>query len=35
MEHLFSIMGLDTDHVDEICIDIKEQYEKGITIIIN
>ena len=31
MEHLFSIMGLDTDYVDEICIDIKEQYEKGIT----
>ena len=30
MEHLYSIMGLDTDHVDEICADIKEQYEKGI-----
>lgn len=26
----YSIMPLDTDHTDEICLDIKEQYEKGI-----
>ena len=26
----YSIMPLDTDHIDEICEDIREQYEKGI-----
>ncbi len=26
----YSIMPLDTDHIDEICADIKEQYEKGV-----
>ena len=31
MEHLFSIMGLHTDHVQEICEDIKNQYESGVT----
>ena len=28
--YLYSIMPLDTDHVDEICNDIKEQYENGV-----
>ncbi|MBR5868815.1 MAG: hypothetical protein IKZ21_05160, partial [Clostridia bacterium] len=28
---LYSIMPLNVDHLDEICQDIKEQYEKGIT----
>ncbi len=28
--HSYSIMPLDTSHIDEICQDIKEQYEKGI-----
>ena len=31
MEHLYSIMPLDTEHLEEICLDIKEQYEKGIS----
>lgn len=26
----YSIMPLDTNHIDEICNDIKEQYEKGV-----
>ncbi|MBO5338718.1 MAG: hypothetical protein J6A96_03355 [Clostridia bacterium] len=26
----YSIMPLDTDHIDEICADIKEQYETGV-----
>ena len=30
MKHLYSIMPLDTIHLEEICLDIKEQYEKGI-----
>ncbi len=29
--HLYSIMPLMADHIDEICQDIKDQYEKGIT----
>ncbi len=29
--HLYSIMALATDHVDEICEDIRYQYENGIT----
>ena len=28
--HLYSIMPLDMVHFDEICADIKEQYEKGV-----
>ena len=27
---LYTIMPLDTAHLDEICADIREQYEKGI-----
>ena len=27
---LYTIMPLDTAHLDEICEDIREQYEKGI-----
>ena len=30
MKHLYSIMPLDTAHLEEICLDIKEQCEKGI-----
>ena len=30
MEHLYSIMRLDLDHVDEICADIQQQYEQGV-----
>ena len=29
--HLYSIMALAIDHVDEICEDIRYQYENGIT----
>ena len=29
--HLYSIVLLDTDHIDEICQDIKEQYENGVS----
>ncbi len=28
--HLYSIMPLDTDHLDEICEDIRRQYEDGV-----
>lgn len=28
--HLYTIMPLDTDHIDEICEDIREQYESGV-----
>ena len=28
--HLFTIMPIDVNHVDEICDDIKYQYENGI-----
>ena len=28
--HLYSIMPLDTDHIDEICADIRNQYETGV-----
>lgn len=27
---LYSIMPLDTEHIEEICLDIKEQYETGV-----
>ena len=27
--YLYSIVSLDTDHLEEICQDIKEQYEQG------
>ena len=30
MEHLYSIMPLDLEHTDEICADIKQQYEQGV-----
>lgn len=30
MEHLYSIMPLDLEHADEICADIKQQYEQGV-----
>ena len=30
MFKLFSIMPLDTDFIDEICLDSKEQIQKGI-----
>lgn len=30
MLHLYSIMPLDTEHLDEICQDIREQYKKGV-----
>lgn len=30
MDNLYTIMSLDTNHIDEICDDIKNQYEKGI-----
>ena len=30
MEHLYSIMPLDLDHVEELCADIKQQYEQGV-----
>ncbi len=29
--HLYSIMRLDMDHVDEVCEDIRQQYEAGVT----
>ena len=29
--HNYSIMALDTEHLEEICQDIKEQYETGVT----
>ena len=29
--HLYSIMLLDLEHLDEICQDIKEQYENGVS----
>ena len=29
--HLYSIMPLDINHIDEICEDIKLQYEKGVS----
>ena len=29
--HLYSIMPLDLEHIDEICEDIREQYESGVT----
>jgi len=29
--HLYSIVPLDTDHIDEVCEDIKYQYESGIS----
>jgi len=28
--HLYSIMPLDTDHIEEICEDIRAQYESGV-----
>ena len=31
MHLLYSIMPLHTEHLEEICLDIKEQYEKGIS----
>lgn len=31
MEHLFSIMNLDADHLDEICEDIRTQFENKVT----
>ena len=30
MSHLYTIMPLDTEHVDEICEDIRWQYENGV-----
>ena len=30
MEHLYSIMRLDLDRVDEICADIQQQYEQSV-----
>lgn len=30
MDNLYSIMSLDTDHIDEICEDIRYKYENGI-----
>ena len=30
MEHLYSIMPLHVEHLEEICQDIKEQYERGV-----
>ena len=30
MEHLYSIMPMDMAHVDELCADIKQQYEQGV-----
>lgn len=30
MQNLYSIMALDTDHVEEICNDISRQYETGV-----
>ena len=30
MEHLYSIMNLDTSHLDEICEDIKYQVKNGV-----
>ncbi|MBR2477028.1 MAG: hypothetical protein IKB50_02700 [Clostridia bacterium] len=29
--HLYSIMPLDTEHIDEICEDIRNQYETGVS----
>ena len=29
--HLYSIMPLDLEHIDEICEDIKLQYETGVS----
>lgn len=31
MENLYSIMPLDTSHLEEICIDISNQYKNGVT----
>ena len=31
MDYLYSIMLLDVEHIDEICKDIKEQYDSGVT----
>lgn len=28
--HLYSIMPLDVEHVEEICLDVKNQYEQGV-----
>lgn len=30
MQHLYTVMGLDVENIDEICEDIKYQYENGI-----
>lgn len=30
MQHLYSIMQLDTTHLEEICQDIKQQYQGGV-----
>ncbi|MBE6611972.1 MAG: hypothetical protein E7632_05730 [Ruminococcaceae bacterium] len=29
--HLYSIMPLDMDHIDEVCEDIRQQYESGVS----
>ena len=29
--HLYTIMPLDVEHLEEICEDIREQYETGVT----